>query len=213
MQFPLKKVPFGLTLIADRRPGPAREAKIVAKGMFRFGNFTLDIARGTLRIADREVNLRPKSFEVLRCLVENADRLLTKAEFIKAVWPKVVVAEESLARCVSEVREALGDSDQSIIKTVPRRGYRFAAPLSQTPPDFKAAPQLAATAAEHVKVKSGASQTPAPSLLDRPSIAVLPFANLNGDPQQEYFSDGISGDIITELSRFSELPPERRRSR
>jgi adenylate cyclase len=173
--------------------------------MFRFGKFTLDIARGSLRIADREIDLRPKSYEVLRCLIENADRLVTKDELIKRVWPNVVVADESPARCVSEVREALRDSDQSIIKTVPRRGYRFTAPLSQAPPDFEAAPHLATKASERLKVKSGADWQPAPSLLDRPSIAVLPFANLGGGPQQEYFSDGISGDIITELSRFSEL--------
>ncbi len=72
--------------------------------MFQFEGFTLDVARRSLRAADRAVALRPKSFEVLRYLVENADRLVTKEELIKAIWPNVVVTEESLAHCVSEVR-------------------------------------------------------------------------------------------------------------
>jgi DNA-binding winged helix-turn-helix (wHTH) protein len=97
--------------------------------MFQFEGFTLDVARSSLRAADRAVALRPKSFEVLRYLVENADRLVTKDELIKAIWPNVVVTDESLAHCVSEVRQALGDSKQTIIATIPRRGYRFAAPV------------------------------------------------------------------------------------
>jgi DNA-binding winged helix-turn-helix (wHTH) protein len=93
--------------------------------IFQFGDYTLDIAQGCLRTADREVDLRPKSFEVLRCLVENAGRLVTKDELIKAVWPNVIVTDESLARCISEVRQAIADSDQKIIKTVPRRDTAF----------------------------------------------------------------------------------------
>src|SRR5258708_4056275 len=96
--------------------------------MFRFEGYTLDVARNTLRAADREVQLRPKSFEVLRYLVENADRLVTKDELIKAIWPNVVATDEALTHCVSETRQAIGDSGQTIIVTVPRRGYRFAAP-------------------------------------------------------------------------------------
>jgi adenylate cyclase len=163
---------------------------------FRFAEYTLDVLRGSLRTADREVELRPKSFEVLCYLVENAGRVVTKEELIKAVWPDVVVTEESLTRCVSDVRNAIGDGAQAMIKTVPRRGYRFAAPVLQLD---------ATPAATRVpQIQAGAAREFGP-LRDRPSIAVLPFVNLSGDAQQEYFSDGITEDIITELSRFSEL--------
>ncbi len=155
--------------------------------MLQFKGYTLDIVHNSLRAADREVTLRRKSLELLRYLAENPGRLVTKEELLKAIWPDVVVTEESLTHCVSEVRQAIGDSKQTIIATVPRRGYRFAAPVvrvAEPPAGSDAGPQ---------------------SSLDRPSVAVLPFANLSGDPQQDYFSDGITEDIITELSRFSEL--------
>src|SRR3974390_2161906 len=97
--------------------------------MFRFGEFTLDVAHGSLRTADRDIELRPKSFEVLRYLVENSGRLLTKEELIGKVWPKVFVTDRSLAQCVSEIRLAIGDIGQTFIITVPRRGYRFGAPV------------------------------------------------------------------------------------
>src|SRR3954469_15576366 len=95
--------------------------------MYRFEGYMLDPDQCILRSADREIGLRPKSFEVLRYLVENADRLITKEELIKAIWPHVVVTDDSLTQCVSEARQAIGDSKQIIIKTVPRRGYRFTA--------------------------------------------------------------------------------------
>src|SRR5262249_52062108 len=97
--------------------------------MLQFEGYTLDIVRNALRAADREIALRPKSFELLRYLVENPDRLVTKEELLKAVWPNVAVADEALTHCVSEVRQAIGDGNQTIIKTIPRRGYRFAAPV------------------------------------------------------------------------------------
>src|SRR5260370_4581457 len=97
--------------------------------MVRFEGYTLDIGRNSLRAADREVALRRKSFALLRYLVENPDRLVTKEELLKAIWPNVIVTDESLMHCVSEVRQALGDSKQTIIVTVPRCGYRFAAPI------------------------------------------------------------------------------------
>ena len=177
--------------------------------MLRFEGYTLDIARNSLRAADREVALRRKSFELLRYLVENSDRLVTKEELLRAIWPNVIVTDESLMHCVSEVRQALGDSKQTIIVTVPRCGYRFAAPVVRVATSATAAPQppspstppLAGAAAPHASPDSG-SRSP---LLDRPSVAVLPFANLNGDPQEDYFSDGMTEDITTELSRFTEL--------
>src|SRR6266481_9111015 len=97
--------------------------------MFQFEGYTLDSARNALRTADRDLKLRPKSFEVLCYLLENADRIVSKKELMKAVWPDVIVTDQVLTHCVSEVRQALGDSKQTIIATVPRHGYRFAAPV------------------------------------------------------------------------------------
>ena len=165
--------------------------------MFQFNGYVLDVGRGCLRTADREIELRPKSFEVLRCLVENSGRLVTKDELFKAIWPDVVVSDEALTQCISEVREAICDRAQTMIKTMPRRGYRFAAPVSKLGDEVEARHGSAPAA-------SFAYDTAA-RLSGKPSIAVLPFVNLGNDPQQDYFSDGITGDITTELSRFSDL--------
>jgi adenylate cyclase len=180
--------------------------------MFRFEGYTLDVARHSLRAADREIALRRKSFELLRYLVENPDRLVTKEELLKAIWPNAVVTDESLTQCLREVRQAIGDSTQTVIATVPRCGYRFAAPVSRLAADARV-PGTAGGAGETSAVSGTVGVPPArsdagpqsQSSLDRPSVAVLPFANLNGEPQQDYFSDGIAEDITTELSRFSEL--------
>jgi adenylate cyclase len=166
--------------------------------MFQFEGFTLDIARNSLRAADRDVPLRRKSFEVLRYLAENPDRLVTKEELLGAIWPNVVVTDEVLTQCVSEVRQAVGDSRQAIIVTVPRRGYRFASPVLRVATNAGTALLPSPPAAPNSGLRPQSS-------VDRPSVAVLPFANLSGDPQQDYFSDGITEDITTELSRFSEL--------
>ena len=91
----------------------------------RFESFTLDLERLSVHAPSGQLDLRPKSFEVLRYLTEHAGRVVTKDEVIKAVWPDVTVTDESLTRCISEVRHALGDERQRIIKTVPRRGYLF----------------------------------------------------------------------------------------
>ncbi|MFZ0062757.1 MAG: winged helix-turn-helix domain-containing protein, partial [Pyrinomonadaceae bacterium] len=88
-----------------------------------FGDFTLNLRRGCLLRGAEELKLRPKSFEVLRHLVENSGRLVSKDELLGAVWPDTAVTDDSLVQCLIEVRRALGDSEQQIIKTVPRRGY------------------------------------------------------------------------------------------
>jgi adenylate cyclase len=163
--------------------------------MYQFGDFELDIARGQLQTEQREIELRPKSFEVLRYLVENPGRLISKDELIKAVWQNVIVTDESLTQCVSEVRLAIGDREQTKIRTVPRRGYRFAVPVSLRE----------TTASQYAGSESNGGRIQEQPMPDRPSIAVLPLVNLSGDPEQEYFGDGVTEDIITELSRFSEL--------
>jgi TolB-like protein len=106
------------------------------------------------------------------------------------VWPNVTASDESLTRCISDVRTALRDGESRIIKTVPRRGYRFTAPVTAS--DRSATNQIANRAA----VLSAA---------EGPSIAVLPFVNIGGDPEQEYFADGMVEDITTALSRFKSM--------
>jgi adenylate cyclase len=96
---------------------------------YRFGGFTLDLSRGSLEDERGKIELRPKSFDVLRYLVEHPDRLISKDELLEAVWPNVHVTEDSLTRCVSEVRAALRDVDQTLIKNLPRRGYILATPV------------------------------------------------------------------------------------
>lgn len=155
------------------------------------GSFSLDLDRLSLHTSSGEISLRPKSFEVLRYLVEHRGRVVTKEEVLSAVWSDVTVTEESLTRCISEIRQAIGDEDRRIIKTISKKGYVLDAAGSTFPATKGPA------RAERV--------APALSLPDRPSIAVLPFANLSADPQQDYFADGIVEDIITELSKFGEL--------
>ena len=98
-----------------------------------FEDFTLDLKRACLLRRGKEVKLRPKSFETLRYLVEHHGRLVTKAELIQSVWPDSFVTDDSLVQCLRDVRAALGDQQQSYIKTVPRRGYIFELAVTSRP--------------------------------------------------------------------------------
>ena len=114
-----------------------------------FDGYILDFQRGCLLAGDKEIALRPKTFEFLRHLVSNPGRLVSKDELLSAVWPNIVVTDDSLVQCVTELRRALQDHDQRLIKTVQRRGYRFEAVLSAEPsaaePRGSAAPTQSAT--------------------------------------------------------------------
>ena len=89
---------------------------------YRFAGFLLDVARGCVLKEGAEVRLRPKVFEALKYLVQNPGRLIAKQELIQAVWPDTFVTDDSLVQCTVELRRALDDHDQELLKTVPRRG-------------------------------------------------------------------------------------------
>ena len=160
--------------------------RIVAFGGVRFA-----IRTGELRSGGLAARLTPRAAAVLALLVEQAPQLVTKEEFIARVWDGKVVGDEALTSCIQELRRALNDDARQprYIETRHRRGYRLVAPIAGR----AAAPS-----------KATAETTP-PPLPERPSVAVLPFQNMSGDPEQEYFADGISVDIITELTRFRSL--------
>jgi adenylate cyclase len=199
---------------------------------YRFADFTLDLDYGSVERAGTVRQLRPKTLEVLRMLVEHAGRLVTKDELLAAVWPRIVVTEDSLTRCISEARAALHDDAQTIIKTVPRRGYIFTPSviaeasvaggnvLSGTAiadGDPRPTPILGPAqrsqrrwpiAAAMIALIAAAGglmlwQSPRPATAGRPSIAVLPFQTIGGG--QEHVADGLSEDLTTSLSKFGEL--------
>jgi predicted ATPase/DNA-binding winged helix-turn-helix (wHTH) protein/Flp pilus assembly protein TadD len=100
---------------------------------YQFGEFTLDVVRGCVFKAGEEIKLRPKVYETLRYLVEHPGRLIGKQELIQAVWPDAFVTDDSVVQCTLELRRALDDRSQQLLKTVPRRGYLFTAEVIQTP--------------------------------------------------------------------------------
>src|SRR4030088_2273710 len=102
---------------------------------YLIGKSTLDVSLGGLRRNGADVSLRPKSFALLHYLVTHAGRLVTKDELLSKIWPNVIVTEDSLTRCISEARAALGDNGQTAIKTVSKRGYIFAEPVTQAGDD------------------------------------------------------------------------------
>ncbi len=148
--------------------------------------YKLDLGDERLWHGDQPIPLGNKAFELLRLFVSNPNRLLTKDEILDSVWGDICVSEGLVKEYVHDLRLALGDDPQrpQFIETVRGRGYRFLGGVEAVglPADID-------------------RQTPP----DKPSLAVLPFMNMSGDPQEEYFSDGITEDIITELSRFSGL--------
>lgn len=172
---------------------------------------TVDVAAEELSDpAGRTIELRPQTFAVLRHLLQHANRLVTKDELMQAVWPGVAVTDDSLVQCVHEIRRALRDDAHATLKTVPRRGYRLVLPAGpgvaaaaprSAPRSAVAAAALAVLAVGLTALAWWSARLPNPGADAAPSIAVLPFDNLGDDPAQNYFADGITEDLITDLSK------------
>ena len=142
--------------------------------IYRFGDTSVDTLRAEIRRAEETVPLRRKSFDVLVYLLQRPRRVVTKAELLDAVWGDRIVTEGSLKSCVTEIRAAIGDHDRELIRTVPRRGYMLEAPFEE--------------------------ETPAAEI--RTSILVAPIKDWSLDGDSDYIADGLTEEIIIELSKI-----------
>ena len=149
--------------------------------VYRFHGFTLDTVAGALTGPLGPVPLRPKAMALLELFIADAGRALGKDEILDAVWGGVTVTDETLTQTVHELRRALGDNAQALIRTVPRRGYLFPAEALET------------------------------ALPGNRTLAVLPFVNLSSDPEQEFFAAGLRLDLEAALGLIGgiELRPDR----
>lgn len=166
---------------------------------FHFDGHTLDIDRRELFRGTEPVAVEPQVFDLLVYLVENRDRVVGKDDLIASVWGGRIVSDSTLTSRINAARKAIGDSgeEQKLIRTISRKGLRFVASVAVLqPPSEPAHVQGGETDGNLVQLR------PALPLPEKPAIAVLPFTNMTNDPQQDYFSDGISEDIITALSRL-----------
>ena len=165
---------------------------------FLFDNHALDTDRRELHRGSERIAVEPQVFDLLVYLVQNCDRVVSKDDLIASVWHGRIVSDSTLTSRINAARKAVGDSgeDQKLIRTVVRKGLRFVGTVHAK--SNGAEPAHAAGPLDDVREQSRAG-LPLP---DRPAIAVLPFINMGGDAEQEYFSDGISEDIITALSKL-----------
>ena len=139
--------------------------------------------------------VEPQVFDLLDHLIRHRDRVVSKDDLFASVWSGRIVSESALFNRINAARSAIGDTgdQQRLIKTLPRKGVRFVGEVRED--------KTSAVAATHPDASADSEVPPLP-LPDRPSIAVLPFANMSDGPDQDYFADGISEDLITGLSRI-----------
>jgi TolB-like protein len=160
-----------------------------SSGRLTFDDFVMDTEAVQLLRQDRAIELRPKSFEVLCLLAQNAERVLSRDE-LAAAWHGRVATDESIAQCISDIRRALSDTDQRLLQTVPRRGYVLKVPVHQAP----ANPMVVSQVADG-----------SPAVTERPSIVVLPFTSLGEGARLDLLARGLSEDITTGLARYAQL--------
>ena len=150
---------------------------------FAFGDHLLDADRRELHRRGEPIALEPQVFDLLLYLLANRDRVVSKDDMIAHVWRGRIVSDSALTTRLNAARTAVGDSGaaQRVIRTIARKGVRFVADVAQEGrPEAMSAPGQ-----------------PVLALPDKPSIAVLPFQNMSGDPDQEYFAEGMVEEIIT----------------
>jgi TolB-like protein/Flp pilus assembly protein TadD len=162
---------------------------------FLFENHRLDIEKRELTCGSEQVMVEPQVFDLLAYLVKNRDRVLTKDDLIAAVWGGRVVSESTLTSRINSARKAVGDTGgaQRLIRTYARKGLRFVGEVREAAEPLSRGPDGQPSAA------------PRPVARGKPCVAVLPLDNLSSDPEQEYFSDGATEDIITALAKHRSL--------
>jgi TolB-like protein/DNA-binding winged helix-turn-helix (wHTH) protein/tetratricopeptide (TPR) repeat protein len=198
---------------------------------YAFDDFTLDLERCALLRGGAEIALRPKSFDVLHYLVRHAGRLVSRQELMEAVWPGLIVTDDSLRQCLAEIRKALDDDQHAVVRTLPRRGYQFMPDVQRIPGDAAVdrprttVPASSGTRLNTLFASIGAllalaagiawwqlhrddpaqAAAGAPVSAARASVAVLPFADLSPGGGQEYLADGIAEEILGLLSQVNGL--------
>jgi TolB-like protein len=169
--------------------------------IFSFSDHVLDTDRRELRRGSDPIAVEPQVFDLLVYLLRNRDRVVTKEELIAAVWGGRIVSESTMTSRINAARKAIGDSGQrqKLIRTLARKGLRFVGAVTVQSEGSQADSRGAVPTTMDDRQERPRSTQPR---TDRPAIAVLPFVNLSGDSEQEYFSDGITEDIITGLSKL-----------
>ncbi|MEM8836779.1 MAG: winged helix-turn-helix domain-containing tetratricopeptide repeat protein [Pseudomonadota bacterium] len=170
--------------------------------IFSINGCTVDTVNFEIRRLGQPVPVEPQVFDLLVLLIENRDRLVSKDEIVDRIWQGRLVSEAALSSRIKAVRQAIGDDGaaQTCIRTIRQRGFRVVADVAveETCDQVSKGSGIDAETVREAqparKERSGARE--------KPAIAVLPFVNMSGDPAQDYFSDGISEDIITALSRL-----------
>jgi TolB-like protein len=160
--------------------------------LYYFSDLALDTSRRELRRGEHQIPLEPQVFDLLEFIIRARDRVVSRDELLDAVWRGRTVSDATLSSRVNAARTAVGDNGeaQRLIRTLPRKGIRFVGDVREAPDSPSAA---------------RVPEPTHPTELKKPSIAVLPFTNMSGDPEQDFFADGMAEDIMTALSRCSGL--------